>query len=124
MKAWGRRRPCGEWVRLDSGSKRSGEARGRERRALTRGAKRQRQRAKLGARAGSGHLGRQLGRACARWSWPLERWLGLDCWAEQLGCEAGLVFCFSFPFPFSDLISFPSFEFKFGLKFEFQIDVI
>jgi hypothetical protein len=40
--------------------------------------------------------GRERGRCDAR---PCGR-------AEQQCCEAGLVFCFSLPFPFSDLISF------------------
>jgi hypothetical protein len=51
-------------------------------------------------------LGRELGRARARAGW-----------AERLGCEA--FFSLS-SFSFLFFISFPLFEFKFGLKFEFQ----
>jgi hypothetical protein len=54
-------------------------------------------------------LGRELGRARARAGW-----------AERLGCEA--FFSLS-SFSFLFFISFPLFEFKFGLKFEFQTDV-
>jgi len=80
---------------------------------LTCGAKWQRQLAGLlGARASSGFLGRLAGRVRARWGW-----LGRE--AERLARRPTS----SFLFFFLSFISFPLFEFKFGLEFEFKTDV-
>ena len=70
-------------------------------------------------RAGVSDILGRLARPCARARGPAERrgegWAGRLARAEQLAGRP------TSSFPFLFFISFPLFEFKFGLKFEFQI---
>ena len=87
---------------------------------LTRGVKRAVAASEADGCAGVGDaLGRLVGRARAgkmgRVGWPV----GLAGWRGPSGWLGGLLLLFLFLF----FISFPLFEFKFGLEFEFKTEV-